>query len=140
MKHGFKKYKFSHGQDSDQMLIRKLLVNFLTNGKLESTITKLKALKPLVDRIVTKVKRGNTADNNKLLQQFGNLKPLVNKFEAIKESLSKVNSGFVRIVRIGARKTDGALVARLEWAYPVISKDVKKSVAKISEVKKEKKI
>ena len=89
MKHGFKKYKFSHGQDSDQMLIRKLLVNFLTNGKLESTITKLKALKPLVDRIVTKVKRGNTADNNKLLQQFGNLKPLVNKFEAIKESTSR---------------------------------------------------
>jgi len=139
MRHGFKKYKFSHGQDSDQMLMRKLLVNFLTNGKVESTITKLKALKPLVEKTVTKVKRSNMADNNKLLQRFGNLKPLADKFEAIKESLSKVSSGFVRIVKICARKTDGALVARLEWAYPVISKNMK-SVAKITEVKKVKKI
>ena len=37
MRHGVKKIKFHNGQDSHQALMRKLVLNFINHGKIETT-------------------------------------------------------------------------------------------------------
>ena len=141
MRHGFIKVKFGNGQDANQMLKRKLAVNFLMWGKIETTFSKVKVLKPIIEKMVTKIKRGTEADNNQLLKQLGNHDRLLSNFKEIKTALEKVNSGFVKIVKLGARESDGGQMARLIWAYPVVNASEKAVVVKkVTEKANEKKL
>lgn len=134
MRHGYKKTKFADGYDADRMLIRKLATNFFRDGKVETTFTKAHAVRPLIERLVTKIKGASNADKNYLLKRLGNI-DLKDKSEAIISSLGKVQSGFLRIVKLGTRDSDGAETARLEWAHPVVevkkAQVVKKAVKKV---------
>jgi large subunit ribosomal protein L17 len=142
MRHGFKKAKFANGMDADRMLMRKLMVNFFTHGKIASTISKIKALRPEVEKAVTKIKKGGEADKNYLLQKLGgNYEKLAEVFKEIASQLNKVQSGYTKIIKQGNRESDGALTAQLTWAYPVVlPKEAKVVKAKKAEVKSEKEV
>jgi len=131
MRHGFRQIKFRHGQDADQMLVRKLVTSFLLRGKITTTISKIKAIKPLVERAVTKIKTMSQADGNYLRKSFGDIKPLETRFKDIGLAFSKVQSGYTKIIKLGYRDSDGASTARLEWAYPVIMNEKKAPIKKV---------
>lgn len=120
MKHGYKKVKFGGGKDADKMLLRKLAHNFLTEGKLETTKQKAKAAQSVVERLVTKAKTNTEADKQYILKHI--TAPVVMKILVgdIATALKNVNSGYTRVINVGKRLTDGADIARLEWAYPVV--------------------
>lgn len=129
MRHGFKKAKFANGQDADRMLMRKLMVNFFAKGKIATTHAKIKALRPEVEKAVTKIKKGAEADKNYLMKRLGsNYEGLKEIFKEIATQLSKVQSGYTKIIKMGMRESDGAPVAQLVWAYPVVMPSVKKAV------------
>jgi large subunit ribosomal protein L17 len=132
MRHGFKKAKFAAGYDADRMLMRKLMVNFFKRGKLSTTFSKIKALKPEVERAVTKIKKGTEADKNTLLKRLGNYDFLSEIFKEVATQLSKVQSGYTKIIKLGDRESDGAKAATLVWAYPVVMPTKKKEVVKKS--------
>lgn len=135
MRHGFKKTKFADGIDADRMLMRKLTVNFFTKGKISTTFSKIKALRPEIERTVTKIKKGTEADKNYLLRKLGDsYKSLSSVFKEVSSQLSKVQSGYTKIVKLGYRESDGAPTASLEWAYPVVLPSAKKTEAKTKEV------
>jgi len=140
MRHGFIKVKFGHGHDANQMLKRKLAVNFLKWGKIETTFSKVKVLKPIIEKMVTKIKGGTEADHNQLLKQLGSHEQLLENFKEIKTAMSKINSGFVKIIKLGARESDGGQMARLIWAYPVVNAGAAAAVKKSAVVKDEKKL
>ena len=121
MRHGVKKIKFSQGKDANKMLMRKLAVNFFINGKLETTLTKAKKLKPVVEKLVEKCKLKNEANKNYLLKNFNNSLLVTRIFKEVGEALKDKTGGYVRLARLGVRRSDGSETARLEWAYPVIS-------------------
>ena len=146
MKHKVKKIKFYAGQDSDQMLVRKLLSNFFVNGKISTTIKKIKMLRPQVERIVTKIKSNSQSDKNMILRKLGDGKiKLDNIFKEIATQLKDVTGGYTKIIKTGYRDSDGAPTGTLIWAHTVVmppatekkSKKVKKSAGKQEkEVKK----
>jgi large subunit ribosomal protein L17 len=122
MRHGSKKMKFKDGYDANKMLMRKLATNFLRAGKITTTIAKAKVLKPLIERIVEKTKE-KTETNKNILQKLLNDEKLVSDlFTNVGPVLKDKSGGYVRIIRLYQRSNDGALVARLEWAYPVLIK------------------
>ncbi len=136
MRHGFKKAKFAAGYDADRMLMRKLMFNFFTNGKLTTTFSKIKALRPEIEKAVTKIKRGTEADKNNLLKRFGsNYDMLSEIFKEVSTQLSKVQSGFTKIIKLGDRESDGAKSATLVWAYPVVMPGKKKETSKKADPK-----
>lgn len=122
MRHGFKKAKFGQGHDSNRALLRKLSINFFLNGKIKTTLSKVRALKPVVENMVGKIKRGGQADKNNLLKALGDPRELDVRFKDIATALSKVSSGYTKIVKLGRRDSDGAEVGELTWAYPVVTK------------------
>ena len=136
MKNRGHKIKFRGGKDANKMLMRKLASNFLLHGKMETTKQKARATQPVVEKLVTKAKRNTEADRKFIAQHTTTQKTAKILIRDIVVQLSKVNSGFTRIISLGVRQTDGAQKARLEWAYPVVLTQEKKPEVKKSAVAK----
>lgn len=127
MLHNASKIKFHSGKDSNKMIVRKLLLNFLTHSHIVTTQKKGKVLKTIADKLVHKLKSKTESNKNVLLKYFPNSK-LVNKlFDEVGAQVKNVNGGFLRVVKLNQRESDGSLMVRVEWAHPVVFnlKDVK---------------
>ncbi|MBI4225965.1 50S ribosomal protein L17 [Candidatus Roizmanbacteria bacterium] len=123
MRHRVKKIKFKYGSDANRMLVRKLARNFLNNSRIETTIKKVKVLKPVIEKLVEKAKIETQANKNYLLKILADKNLVLRMFKEIGQSLKDKLGGYVRIVRLGVRHSDGSEMGRLEWAYPVIKSD-----------------
>ncbi len=121
MRHGVKTVKFKGGKDANDMLMRKLAANFLLHGKMKTTLSKAKMVRPVVEKLVSKARVRNEANKNYLLRRLNDRAIVEKLFDNIGPAVSKINGGYVRIVRLGARLSDGSEVARLEWVYPIVN-------------------
>ncbi len=129
MRHRIKKTKFKWGQDANKMLLRKLLINFFTRGKVETTLPKAKVLKSLIEKMANKAKEKTESNKNYLLKNIGRPEMVRMLFDQVGPVLKEKTGGYVRIIRLGQRISDGAEMARIEWVYPVV---VTKPSSKVS--------
>jgi large subunit ribosomal protein L17 len=120
MRHRVKKIKFSDGIDANRALVRKLAVNFFLKGKLTTTLAKAKAIKPVIERLIEKMKEKTEANVNYLKQKLDSDEVLLIAYRDIGPVVAKINGGYVRIIKLGQRESDGAEVGRIEWVYPII--------------------
>ena len=120
MRHRVKKIKFSNGIDANRALVRKLAVNFFLKGKLTTTLSKAKAIKPVIERLIEKMKIRTEANVNYLKQKLDNKEVIEMAYKDISPIIAKINGGYVRVVKLGQRESDGAEVGRIEWVYPII--------------------
>ncbi|OGK22298.1 50S ribosomal protein L17 [Candidatus Roizmanbacteria bacterium RIFCSPHIGHO2_01_FULL_39_8] len=140
MRHRIKKIKFKSGRGANKMMTRKLIVNFIRQGKITTTLKRVKILKAQIEKLVEKMKVKNEANKNKLLSVVGDERLIPKMFEDIGKPLKERVGGYVKIVRLGARQSDSAEVAMLEWAYPIITnKEIKGKKAKESQETQKKK-
>ena len=137
MKNRGHKIKFRGGKDANKMLMRKLASNFLLSGKLSTTKQKAKAAQSIVERLVTKAKAHTEADQNFILRNITAQSTMKILITQIVPQLTQTKNGYTKIVNLGARQTDGAEKARLEWAYPVVMVVEKAKIKKIKRVKTE---
>jgi large subunit ribosomal protein L17 len=130
MRHGVKKIRFSPGKDAKDMMRTKLVVNFIKRGKLITTIKRARALKQEIDKLVKKAKKNTQANRNSLLNKVGSWTITETMFNEVGPALKAQTGGYVKIIKLGMRESDGAEMGRVEWAYPVITSE-KKKVEKI---------
>ena len=120
MRHRIKKIKFGDGYDANRALVRKLAVNFFLKGKLMTTLTKAKAMKPVIEKLIEKMKVKTEANLNYLRQKLDSSEVIEIAYNDIGPAIEKINGGYIRIIKLGRRESDGAETARIEWVYPVI--------------------
>ena len=106
------------------MLVRKLAVNFVTHSRIETTLKRAKVLKSVVEKLVEKAKVESEANKNSLLSILNNKKIVERMFKETGKAMKDKVGGYVRIVRLGiGRRDDGAEMARLEWAHPIVTNE-----------------
>ncbi len=120
MRHRVKKIKFSNGIDANRALTRKLAVNFFLKGKLTTTLSKAKAIKPVIEKLIEKMKVKTESNLNYLKQKLDNKEVLEIAYKDISPVIVKINGGYIRVVKLGKRESDGAETARIEWVYSII--------------------
>jgi len=144
MRHRVKKIKFKGGYDATRALLKKLAYNFLTRGKIKTTLAKAKVLKSAIEKLVEKMKEENEKNKAFFLSYFGQKRKLLPLFfKVIGPVFKEVKGGYVRIIKLGQRDSDGASQALVEWTKPVVyenledrktrekeKKDVKEKVKK----------
>jgi Ribosomal protein L17 len=137
MRHQIKKVKFKGGYDATRMLVKKLAYNFLTRGKIETTLVRAKVLKSKIESLVEKMKEENQKNKEFFINYFGkrNLTPLF--FKVIGPVFKEVKGGYVRVIKLGKRDSDGADIARVEWTKPVVYENLENKKTKKKEIKKE---
>jgi len=141
MHHRIKKVKFKGGYDANKMLIKKLAFNFLMTGQIKTTLIKAKVLKSKIERLVEKMKEENEKNKYFFLRYFGKKKILPLLFKIVGPVFKEVKGGYVRIIKIGQRDSDGAPMAKVEWTKPVVysQKGKKTKVNLVSEEKSKEK-
>jgi len=120
MKHQVKNTKFHSGVDSNQMIVRKLMKNFLRRSTVVTTHLKGKVLKMNIDRIVSKSRTFTQSNKNVLLKYFPEPEYIKVLFEQVGPAVKDIAGGYVRIIKLGIRENDGASMVRVEWAHPVV--------------------
>ncbi|EKE25252.1 MAG: hypothetical protein ACD_5C00233G0002 [uncultured bacterium] len=101
-------------------LLKTLIGSFIIKEKITTTEAKAKEIKPMVDKLITKVKKITKDETKKvaILRDLRKELPLV----AVKKlsgefsvKFSERSSGFTRIMKMGRRKSDGAEMAVIEF-------------------------
>ncbi len=114
MRHRKAGYKLKRNVSARRALLRGLVTNVIEEERITTTVPKAKAVKPLVERMITLAKE-DTLHTRRLAAAFL-LKPeAVEKlFDKIGPRFNQRNGGYTRIVKLGWRKGDGAETAKLE--------------------------
>ena len=106
--------KLGKTTDQRRAMLRQQVTDFLDNGKMESTITRCKEIRPLAEKMITLGKKGDLAAYRQAMA-FITREDVVKKvFKEIAPNYAERNGGYTRIVKIGQRKGDGAMEVLLE--------------------------
>ena len=95
-------------------MLRAMVTYLLENGKIETTVTRAKEVRPLAEKMITLGKK-NTLAAKRQAFAFITKEAVVKKtFDEIAPKYADRNGGYVRITRIGPRRGDGAEMAIIE--------------------------
>ena len=95
-------------------LLRDLATSVVVYESIKTTEGKAKAVQPLVERLITKAKKGDLTARRALLGFFTTEQPVNKLLEVIGPRFKDRDGGYTRIVKIGNRQGDGARVVKLE--------------------------
>ncbi len=114
MRHKRAGYKLKRDGGARKALLRNLVTSVIENERVITTVPKAKAVKPLVERMITLAKR-DTLHTRRQAAAFLETPAAVQKlFEKLGARFGQRQGGYTRVVRLGWRKGDGAEQAMIE--------------------------
>jgi len=104
------------GRDSShrKAMLRNMVTSLLKHEQLETTDAKAKQLRPVAEKMITLAKRGDLHARRQALSYLRDKGMTHRLFEDLKERYLDRQGGYVRIVRKGNRKGDGAPVSVIQ--------------------------
>ena len=116
MRHHNSNRKFGRGKVQRHALLNSLALNLIVRGKIKTSLPKAKELRPFMEKLVTRAKRGDLATRKSVISKLSNRSKEVKKlFEVIAPKYKDINGGYTRVLKLGARKSDGAPMAIIEF-------------------------
>lgn len=99
---------------SPQALLANQACSLILNGRITTTLAKAKALRPYVEKLITLAKRGDVHSRRLATATIHNTTAVKRLFDEIAPLCAERKGGYTRIVKLGQRLTDSALVAMIE--------------------------
>ena len=116
MRHHNTKRKFGRDKNQRKALLNSLALNLIVRGKIKTTEPKAKELRPFIEKLITKAKRGDMSTRRVVISKLSNRGKEVKKlFEVIVPKYMNKKGGYTRILKLGARKSDGTKMAQIEF-------------------------
>jgi large subunit ribosomal protein L17 len=135
MRHQKKTVKLGRTADHRRALLANQVCALIEHQRIKTTLAKAKAVRPLAERMVTLGKNGSIHARRRALAVLRQ-KAIVKKlFDDIAQRSSERNGGYTRIVKLGARKSDSARMAFIEWVDAEHIADEKPKKEKKAKVK-----
>jgi len=97
MRHYNNKRKFGRNRNQKKALLNSLALNLIVREKIKTTEAKAKELRPFIEKLITKAKK-NDVSTRRYVPKYKDKK-----------------GGYTRILKLGARKSDGAKMAQIEF-------------------------
>ncbi len=115
MRHKKAGFKLKRNVSARRALFRGLVTSIIEEERVVTTVPKAKAVRPLVEKMITLAKRDDTLHARRQAAAFLRTPAAVKKlFDKLGARFSQRNGGYTRIVRLGPRKGDGAEQAMIE--------------------------
>jgi ribosomal protein L17 len=116
MRHHNNVRKFGRDKTQKRALLNSLAVNLIVREKIKTTEPKAKELRPFIEKLVTRAKGGNMATRRLIAAKLSNRGREVKKlFDVLAPKYKDKNGGYTRVLKLGARKSDGAKMAIIEF-------------------------
>ncbi len=126
--------KLKRDAGSRKSLLRNLVTSVILEERVVTTVTKAKAVKPLIDRMITLGKRDTLHSRRQAASFLETPKSVKKLFDTLGTRFGQRNGGYTRIVRLGFRKGDGAEQAMIE----LVGSELVKRAAERAKRKEEK--
>ena len=114
MRHKVAGFKLGRTTSHRRSLLRNLATSLLVEERVETTIPKAKALRPRIEKLITLGKLGTLAARRRAAAYLMSDEALTKLFDTIAPRFGDRNGGYVRIIRAGWQKGDGADKAFIE--------------------------
>jgi len=106
--------KLGRPTDSRMAMLRAMVTFLLENGRIETTVTRAKEVRPLVEKMIT-LGKANTLASRRQALAFITKEDVVKKlFDEIAPKYADRNGGYSRIIKTGPRRGDAAEMAIIE--------------------------
>ena len=141
MRHKVAGKLFGRTANQRKALLRGLVSAVIEHQRIETTVSKAKETRKLVERLVTIAKRGDLHAKRIALSKLPNRTLIVKLFDEIAPRFADRNGGYTRIIRTRRRVNDRAELAVLEFVdyeEAVMSKKTAKSAKADKADKKDK--
>jgi large subunit ribosomal protein L17 len=125
MRHRKAGYKLQRDSSARKALLRGLATSIILNDRIVTTVTKAKAVRPFVERMITLAKRDTLHSRRQAAAKLVSPGAVKKLFETLGPRFAERNGGYTRIMRLGFRKGDGAEQAMLE----LLGSELKKRAA-----------
>ena len=144
MRHRVYGKHLSRSKNERLALFRGLIRSLVLEGSLTTTEAKAKAIKPTIDKLVT-AGRKNSPSSLRLIQSAVQQSEVIKKLlEEITPVYKQRSSGFTKVVRLGQRQGDGAMIVKMTWVdelkdkakKPDSSQSKEEAASETKEVKK----
>ena len=114
MRHRVGGYKLKRPVDSRNALFRNLITSMILEERVITTVTKAKAVRPLVERMITLAKEDTLHTRRQAAAVLNTPASVKKLFDSLGTRFGQRNGGYTRITRLGPRKGDGAELAMIE--------------------------
>jgi large subunit ribosomal protein L17 len=98
----------------EKLILANLATELFRHGKIKTTETKAKRLRPVAEQLITKAKRGDLHARRRVLGIVKDKDVVYALFEQIAPRYGNRPGGYVRITKTGPRKGDAAPMAVIE--------------------------
>jgi large subunit ribosomal protein L17 len=95
-------------------MLRNLVTSIILEDRVETTVTKAKAARPHVERLITLGKRGDLHSRRQALAYLQTREAVTRLFDTVAPRYGDRAGGYLRIVRSGFQQGDGAETAFIE--------------------------
>ena len=114
MRHRNAGYKLGRNTSHRRALLRNLVTSILLEDRVVTTVTKAKAARPHVEKLITLGKRGDLHSRRQAHAYLMTDDAVKRLFETVAPRYGDRQGGYLRIVKTGFQKGDGAEKAFIE--------------------------
>ena len=114
MRHRKGGFKLGRNTSHRRALLRNLVTSIILNDKVHTTVTKAKATRPIVEKMITLGKNGSVHCRRQALAYLMTPESVDRLFAVVAPRYGARPGGYSRIVRTGVRKGDASEMAFIE--------------------------
>ncbi|MFA6537531.1 MAG: 50S ribosomal protein L17 [Patescibacteria group bacterium] len=114
MRHGNNVAKLSLKTAQRKALLKGLSVSLVTRDKIKTTLARAKAVRPVIEKMITRAKSNTLAGRRILLASLGNEKAVKKLIDKVAPKYVERKGGYTRIIKLANRKGDDAPMAIIE--------------------------
>jgi large subunit ribosomal protein L17 len=108
MRHRNAGFKLGRNTSHRRALLRNLVTSIIQEDRVNTTVAKAKAVRPLVEKMITLGKNGDLHSRRQALSFLMTDKAVDRLFETVAPRYKDRQGGYLRIVRTGFQQGDGA--------------------------------
>ncbi|MGL4631756.1 MAG: 50S ribosomal protein L17 [Leadbetterella sp.] len=114
MRHGKKINHLGRTKSHRDALLDNLAISLIKAKRIETTLAKAKALRMFVEPLITKSKSDTTHSRRVVFSYLQDKEAIKILFGEIAQKVATRNGGYTRIIKLGQRQGDNAVVALIE--------------------------
>jgi len=115
MRHGKKTKILGRKTGPRKALMKSLCYSLVTYGRITTTEAKAKALRPVIEKLITKSKKGDLNARRNAIAVLGNAQIAAKLLGQIVPRYVERKGGYTRVLKLARRKSDAAKMALIEF-------------------------
>ncbi len=115
MRHGKKFNHLKRKAGHRKALLRNLSIALVEHKRIKTTLAKAKALRQFIEPLVTKARKDGMHNRRVAFSYLQNKEAIKELFDVIAPAVGDRPGGYVRVIRLGFRPSDGAEMAMIEF-------------------------